>query len=512
MKRESLYFILGLAAVAVFVMAIRWWLFAATGFVADDAYITYRYAENWVNGNGLVYNVGEKVLGTTTPLLTLLIAAGLALGIPAVFFSPALNIACDAATAILIVMLFRRHFGRTGFGFLAAALYAVFPSPWVWSTSGMEVSLYALCLTASLYSFVSRRTALSFFFLGCALLTRIDALVLLVALVMASAAARERTGFKPWLVLAATVAPWLIASALYYGSPVPNSLLAKKVFYGELEQFRSAPVEIILGFLFGGKSSLVASHYSAAQTVAFSALAFLALLGLVPLSKKGGRFWALPLWLCGYVAFFIVGKTHMHPWYFAPFYAIYLPLAALGLMAAWDFVLRRLQSPALAGALQAGAAATAVAVIAAGTVYEMQLLGHWLKEYQKTENFLADMSRWVGEQSRPQDKIYYSDIGKLGYFSRRSILDSVGIVSPVVTKHYRNRDWLGPIREVKPEWVLFCETDFRLKDFLSDPELKGRYAEVKRFDYKKSEHYSNAVYSKGATVEFPEILVFKSES
>src|SRR3990170_6336850 len=41
----------------------------------DDAYITFRYARNLLAGNGFVFNPGERVLGTTTPLYTLLLAA-----------------------------------------------------------------------------------------------------------------------------------------------------------------------------------------------------------------------------------------------------------------------------------------------------------------------------------------------------------------------------------------------------------------------------------------------------
>jgi hypothetical protein len=40
----------------------------------DDAYITYRYARNIATGVGFVYNAGERVLGTTTPAYTLLMA------------------------------------------------------------------------------------------------------------------------------------------------------------------------------------------------------------------------------------------------------------------------------------------------------------------------------------------------------------------------------------------------------------------------------------------------------
>src|SRR5258708_17172329 len=40
----------------------------------DDAFITFRYARNLLSGNGFVFNPGQHVLGTTTPLYTLLLA------------------------------------------------------------------------------------------------------------------------------------------------------------------------------------------------------------------------------------------------------------------------------------------------------------------------------------------------------------------------------------------------------------------------------------------------------
>src|ERR1700682_2995626 len=41
----------------------------------DDAYITFRYAANVARGFGLVFNPGERVLGTTSPLFTFILAA-----------------------------------------------------------------------------------------------------------------------------------------------------------------------------------------------------------------------------------------------------------------------------------------------------------------------------------------------------------------------------------------------------------------------------------------------------
>ena len=52
-------------------------------FVQDDAYISFRYADNLVHGLGLVWNPGERVEGYTNFLWVLIIATGLKLGLSA---------------------------------------------------------------------------------------------------------------------------------------------------------------------------------------------------------------------------------------------------------------------------------------------------------------------------------------------------------------------------------------------------------------------------------------------
>lgn len=49
-------------------------VFEINSFHYDDAFITYRYAKNLNNGLGLVYNGGEKVFGTSTPLYAVILA------------------------------------------------------------------------------------------------------------------------------------------------------------------------------------------------------------------------------------------------------------------------------------------------------------------------------------------------------------------------------------------------------------------------------------------------------
>ena len=56
-----------LASLAFVIFAVR----QSAGLANDDAFITYRYARNIASGQGFVFNPGERLLGTTTPLYTL---------------------------------------------------------------------------------------------------------------------------------------------------------------------------------------------------------------------------------------------------------------------------------------------------------------------------------------------------------------------------------------------------------------------------------------------------------
>ena len=61
-----------LLAGCVLVLTFGIFLWSNTPYDIDDAPITYRYAKNLATGNGFVYNTGERIQGTSTPLYTLI--------------------------------------------------------------------------------------------------------------------------------------------------------------------------------------------------------------------------------------------------------------------------------------------------------------------------------------------------------------------------------------------------------------------------------------------------------
>ena len=138
-----------LLVAAVLAVAARVWFWDSTRLTLEDAFITFRYADNISAGKGFVYNQGEHVLGTTTPLWTLVLAAARSAGATdPVASSRTAGIMCDIATLALLAFVFRK---KGDFLFIATAMMvAVSPGVVTMSVSGMETPLLLLLMTAAL--------------------------------------------------------------------------------------------------------------------------------------------------------------------------------------------------------------------------------------------------------------------------------------------------------------------------------------------------------------------------
>ena len=90
-----------------FGLAVGWW---ASVIVMDDAMITYRVAENLAYGRGFVYNLGERVQVSTTPLYAIVLAPGVWL----LGTAPRAALVLNLALATLIPMLVVRAAGWPG--------------------------------------------------------------------------------------------------------------------------------------------------------------------------------------------------------------------------------------------------------------------------------------------------------------------------------------------------------------------------------------------------------------
>ena len=85
--------------------------FYTTAWVVDDAYITFRTVDNFVNGHGLTWNVSERVQAYSHPLWMFLMSLCFLFSSELFYTSLALSFALCAA---LIAVVWRHHNGEAG--------------------------------------------------------------------------------------------------------------------------------------------------------------------------------------------------------------------------------------------------------------------------------------------------------------------------------------------------------------------------------------------------------------
>ncbi len=115
--------------------------------VAEDAFISYRYAQNLAAGHGLTWNIGEApVEGYTNFLWVILCAAAIKSGLSVIMFSQIVGILAGVGV-VLAAYGFARVMGCSRAGATAASLVLALSGPLAaWSFSGMETVPFALCI------------------------------------------------------------------------------------------------------------------------------------------------------------------------------------------------------------------------------------------------------------------------------------------------------------------------------------------------------------------------------
>ncbi len=221
-------------AVVTCVLAYR----AFHGFIFEDAYITYRYADNLAGGRGFVFNPGERVLGTTTPLYTLILTGLGLLGLDIPSAGTALSVVAIAGVGLAGAWTLRRRaHPALGVVFALIALWGGFATYYL---SGMETAFYSLLLLGSALAASRRSWGWTGVLIGLAFLTRYDAVMFAgPLLLLAWLGERARLAPGEWraalrgplraaLIAAALALPWLVFASFYFGSPLPNTLAAKQ--------------------------------------------------------------------------------------------------------------------------------------------------------------------------------------------------------------------------------------------------------------------------------------------
>ncbi len=229
------------AAIIISMYCFRW----NYQFFHDDAFITLRYAQNFINGNGITWNYGEYVEGYTNFFYLLLISL---LGLLDVNLILAARIVSFIAYLLIIIatifyfLVFRKS-GRTEPSLAVIPIIFIitaFPLM-IWVLGGLEGPLLALFCTLGIWIFFesiedprrAKYISISGVCFALACMTRLDAALFagisIIFLLISKRDDRMKTLLFFILPLLIILTPYMVWKINYYGNILPNTFYVRVV-------------------------------------------------------------------------------------------------------------------------------------------------------------------------------------------------------------------------------------------------------------------------------------------
>lgn len=415
----------GLLLLAGVVLLLRLIEFSDRHLVVDDSYISFRYAANLAAGEGLVFNLGDRVEGYTNFLWTVLLAGGAAAGVDLVRLSQVLGGLSALGCLVLLALISRRVLpqdqpARPVLVALPALLWAAMGSQAQLAGSGMESIFFVFwVLLAVFLLFLRDRPVAAGVVFALAAMTRpegglyglIAGLLCLARVVRPRGDGDRRPAWRrSWLLAVSFLAiygPYFLWRYQYYGYLLPNT------FYVKVGDMTAGRIERGWDLLVG----LIGD---------WGILPFL-VAAVAALALRQGRRPGLPTWsfLAASATYFVVVGGDFIPYFGPRFLLPALPalllLAAMGVGAA----ARPLGSGRAAGAAASVLAAALVGWAAFFTfpadARELRWLEYEMEGWEK-------LGRWMAGSVPAEESIAVGAAGIVPYYTGAPTIDMYGLV------------------------------------------------------------------------------------
>jgi hypothetical protein len=417
-----------------------------TNYTEEDAFITFRISQQIASGNGFVYNIGEPMYGSTTPLLTLLLALWIKfISADVVFAARLINI---IATAVMLFFSWQavKALNRSSFEQIGVLLALLTSSKLIYmNTQGMEIPLALALLAVSWYFWLKDRPNLAGLMCGLLLWTRIDLAFWVLILIVLASFSRLQDAFRIVFISAVTYVPWVVFAFFYFGSPIPFTVTAKWVAYN---LFNESPylgqLSVVLQYLSPFRADGNLSLWGTA--IAFL-LAVWGIWANRSMPKKG--LVLLMIFIGLEAARLTLTRTTYFSRYFVPILWAAMVLAGVGFGSLWA----RLKDTHLDKKFF---------FLFAIILFMLQLQTglHFAKltrerQIYRHERSLKAMGIWLKNNAAPNSMVQLEPLGYVGYYSEQWMLDEVGLVTPAVVELKRQRIQAENYASIfKPDYVI----------------------------------------------------------
>ncbi len=468
---------------------IRLFYWGYTQRTWDDALITVLHSENAASGLGLTHvSPGEAPLhGFTSPLSVLIPLLGDLVHVSYGLSFLKLISALFGALAVWIGARMCLNLGLPPALAITAAAFLAFDYHQIlWGMAGMETQVVTVAYLCSIYCMQRGSQWQKGLSLGFVMLARPDAAIwVAIACAVEMWRAWKRGLWRPLLPvfsgLTLLYAPWLIFTFLYYGSPVPNTIVAKSLGYATFrKQMSGVPFHRqlfvlghrtfdVLGSLgpgYGGNGTGFVPAWDHG-VIAF-VMVLLGLSGLiVAWRKRDADALLIYAFVLAYFCYLTFLANSIFGWYTAPVTA----LAIIGcLYGFWHLARRFATEPSRERlALYAGLAY----VVAILSILPAAMRSdRAIQQYVETQG-RERLALYISRVAAPGDTVSAESLGYFGYYSHRTMYDYPGLCSPRVVRYLRAhplgnepqaRHMLGMMQALHPTYLILRPVEYLGKD------------------------------------------------
>lgn len=425
------------------------------GLMADDGFIYWRVARNFADHGDFAFNRGfQDEVGVTSILYTLILSAGRLLHKDMWSVTIAIYSLALATTSLLLIKI-GNVLGHKTFGFSAAAI--ALTSPWFLSTRGLESPIVILLLTCLVYAYISQRFDVLGVLIGIVPIVRLDAALLSVLLIAALILRDKREALRQTILFAVpSVVFSLVITFVLTGAILPNTLSAKMAqgrsgFWGNGFQYAKGIWKMPEAFNFNW-------WFYSVVLLAFAGLGFLLL------EQFEYRDLLLVCVLFGvghYVTYAFMLRTPVYHWYYVS------EVWSLVLLAAFGFARIIETARSQTDGLRLGLGlALALSVGVFGLAHIPT--GYSYKGYDEAGD-------WIRRNSPKTATVASAEIGVIGWTSRRTVIDFLGLLDVDSVRDLRNKDLKSWIYRTKPDFFVTHEPKWHFEVVADEPWFAGVY-------------------------------------
>jgi hypothetical protein len=436
MKTERKFLNLLLAAAFIFYIAF----IIGTSFVVnneryftlvDDAMISMRYAQHLAQGHGLVWNIGEAPIeGFTNPGWMLYMAFLHLFPIPASKISLAVMLTSVMVLLANIIITYRiaeTLLPDSKYAPKIAALVTAFYFPLVfWSLRGMEVGWLTLLIDLSLWLAISKnKNVLISVLLAAIILTRMDAMIPAILIVLYLFAKDKRSAIIPAISILVTAIAILWFQKIYFGDILPITYYQKVTGFSAIDRIRHG--------------ILVFNQFATRDTL-FLFLFSLAALFFYKLERNREALLLLGIFIaqCAYSIY--VGGDYAEPETNAANRFITQGMPALIILFSW--MTSRILSDLITGQPQkifstrgvnpAIPIALGILLIISGEAWFNYAIDN--APLLKADIRRVKLGLHIANNTSPEAVIAVHAAGQIPYYSERATIDLLGLNDPIVAK------------------------------------------------------------------------------